>query len=276
MDNGERRDTGGHLDVERMLAWAHGESGAEEATAVLHHGRACRACGDQLAVLLALADSGAAAVPSPGRRRRGMPGFTRSGALAAAAIIVLLVGAALLAPWLRAPGGADPGAAVPGSTTDVGPVLVPLPAELARLATAEAPAEVMVDFLFDPAVHVENLPRARGGLQMVVEGRYEEAVSELTRAYEADPTNGETATVLGIALYLSGDDSVRAEGLLRQGQGVPLDDFSHLAAWYLGNLYLRRGDLQQATRVLEALAEFPDDPGIHAQALLEQIRGELR
>lgn len=274
MDKDTRRDVAGHLDPERMLAWAHGESGAEEAAAVLHHGLACRACGDQLAVMLALADSGTAAL-SPGRRRTVL-GLTQSGALAAAAVIVLLVGAALIAPWLRAPSPNDPATAAPGAATGAAPVEVPSSAELARLATTAPPGEVMVDFLFDPATYASGTPRARAGLQMVVRGRYEEAIRELTGVYEADPMNGETAAVLGIARYLTGDDSARVEGLLRQAQALPLDDFSHLAAWYLGNLYLRRGDLQRATRVLDVLAEFPDDPGSHARALLEQIRREAR
>jgi hypothetical protein len=256
-----------------MLAWAHGDSSVEEATAVLDHGLACRACGDQLAVMLALADDRAAVVPAPGRRRRTARS-TPSGLLAAAAVIMLLIGAALLAPWLRAPGARDPAAA--GPAADAGPAVVPAPAGLARFATTAPPGALMVDFLFDPATYANDVPRARAGLQMVVDGRYDEAVRELTRVYETDPMNGETATVLGIALYLSGDDSARTEGLLRQGQALPLDDFANLAAWYLGNLYLRRGDLQEATRVLEALAQFPDDPGTRAQALLERIRGEIR
>jgi hypothetical protein len=207
---------------------------------------------------------------------------TRTGLLAAAAVVTLLIGAALMASWLRAPGVPDSVARGPAAdagpvpTPDAGPVAVPTPTELARFATSAPPDALMVDFLFDPVIYADDVPRARAGLQMTAEGRYEEAVRELTGVYEADPMNGETATALGIALYLTGDDSARTEGLLRQGQALPLDDFANLAAWYLGNMYLRRGDLQQATRVLEALAQFPDDPGTRAQALLERLRGELR
>ncbi len=44
----------GHIGVERLLAFAHGEVVEPEAERVRQHARACPECGDELAVMLAL------------------------------------------------------------------------------------------------------------------------------------------------------------------------------------------------------------------------------
>jgi len=145
-----------------------------------------------------------------------------------------------------------------------------------RLATSEAPEQPMLDFLFPPSVPVADLEQARGGFAYLVDGRYEEAVAQLSTVYEAQPGNGEVAASLGIALYLTGDDSERVEALLAQGTALRQQDFSNLAGWYLANHYLRKGDVVQTMSVLEDLSQWPDAPGTQARELLERLRTEIR
>lgn len=294
IDDGSRG--AGHVDIERMLAVAHGESGRDEAAAVLRHGLACRQCGDELAVMLALTGAWVQ-YATPGDRAatsevRGgtpvtshWPGWT--GALAAAVVFALLLGAALSVGIFQPAGeGGEVGRSpvvegpaapegAPGSTATTDPAIAP--AELARLrqlATDVPPGRVMLDFLFEPDSRVARRQSARSGLALVVTRRYDEAVAHLTPMHAARPSDGETAAALGIALYLSGDDGERVADLLRQGRALRAQDFSNLSAWYLANLYLRRGDVVQARGVLQELAQWPDLPGEQARELLGQLRSE--
>lgn len=252
---------GDHVDVERLLAYAHGESAAEEAAAVLRHGRACRDCGDQLAVMMALRAAPAVAVAPPKAAPWMTPG--RLSALAAALVVALMLSVVLMSSLFR---GAvdDPAAGVfPAEAVALG----------ARLATSAPPDPAMFDFLFPEAtLAVQQGPGA--GFGMIVERRYVEAVRQLQPLHDAAPLRGEVAAVLGVARYLNGDNGTEVEALLRQGNALAADDLRHLSAWYLSNLYLRRGDLVQARSVLDELAEWPDAPGQRAAALLERLDEE--
>lgn len=245
-----------HVDIEGLLAYAHGETHGAEADAVLQHSRTCRECGDELAVMLALTGTQVVAVaeddtevPDTSHRWLAM--------VAASVVLAVLLGVVLLTGRQR-PGGPAP---------DVG---------VTRLATTEAPNELMLDFLFGASVPVASVEQAGSGFALIVEGRYDEAVTQLSVLYDARPGDGEVAAALGIGMYLAGDDSEPVEALLVQGRALRQQDFSDLAAWYLANLYLRRADVVHAREVLEDLSQWPDAPGTQARAVLEQLRSEIR
>jgi len=263
----------GHVDLERMLAYAHGESGVDEAAAVLRHGRTCRDCGDQLAVMLALAGS-AAASDSPDSEESGDAVAPRRsdvskhpwlGAVAASIVLAALLVATMTAAWLRAPADDVPTAGVDSPVADI-----------ARLATSAPPDELTIAFLFEATQPIAASAEARTGFGMIVAGDYPQAIEYLEPLRSARPDDGETAMALGIALYLNGNDGEQTETLLLQGRALRMQDFSHLAEWYLANLYVRRGDLVQAIAVLEELALERDDPADLAAVLLEQLRSEAR
>lgn len=257
------RSGGDHVAIERLLAYAHGESDGDEAAAVLRHGRACRECGGQLAVMLALRETPAVTVAPPQATPWLTPG--RLGTLAAALVVALMLSVVLSSSLIRG-GGDDPGAAV-FSAGDV--------ALGARLATDVPPDAMMLDFLFPEAtLAVQREPGTSFGL--IVGRRYDEAVQQLQPLHDAGPLRGEVAAVLGVARYLNGESGPEVEALLRQGHALAADDLRHLSAWYLGNLYLRRGDLVQARVVLDELAEWPDVPGESAAALLRRLDEENR
>ncbi len=244
-----------HVDIEGLLAYAHGETAGPEADGVLRHSRACRECGDELAVMLALVGTQVAAVAEdesevpPALRRWMAP-------VAASVVLAVLRGVALRSGW--------------------SPLTAPPDQDIVRLATTEAPDRLMLDFLFAPSSAIANLDRARSGFELIVEGRYDSAVAQLSARYAAQPGNGEVAASLGIALYLADDESDRVEVLLAQGRALRLQDFSRLAGWYLANHYLRRGEVVQARAVLEGLSQWADTPGTQARELLERLRTEFR
>jgi len=258
--------SGGHVDIERLLAYAHHEASADECDAVLQHTRGCRECGDELAVMLALAGTAAVVADgAPGDVASPMApprfGFAaamaprRVGPIAAGVVLAVLVGIVLA--WTGLP---------IGSGTD---------ADLTALATEEPPVDTMAGFLFGGET-VSTARDARAGFLLIVEGRYDEAVVELSAVYAARPDAGEAAAALGIARYLAGDDSRETEGLLLQGRALVQQDWRNLAAWYLGNLYLKRGDVVQARGVFEELAREEDDSGDRARAVLGQLGSEVR
>lgn len=247
-----------HVDIEGLLAYAHGETRGAEADAVLQHSRACRECGDELAVILALAGTQVVAVAED---EREIAGASRRwiALVAASVVLALLLGVALRSAWLPL-----------GATSDE---------DVVGLATTEAPERLMLEYLFGASTVSVGAPQVRDGFALVVDRRYEAAAALLSTLYDAQPGDNELAASLGIALYLSGDDGERVASLLMQGQRLRdrrLDSFGNLAAWYLANLYLRRGDVVQARDVLEDLSQWSDAPGAEARAVLEQLRPEIR
>jgi tetratricopeptide (TPR) repeat protein len=254
-----------------MLAYAHGEAAAAEADAVLRHGRACRECGDLLAMMLALREMDAVApTQAPERGAAAIHGRRRLGAIAAAIVLAMLVGAVMVSSLLQPHPERDPGT---GAAVD--PALV---ARGRQLATRVPPDAVMAEFYRGSIVRAPEATRQQiyRAFALVTEERYDEAIRRLEPVYEQQPNDGEAAAVLGIARYLGGDDGDRTVELLRQGRAQRPADLSHLSAWYLGNLVLRRGEVVQAREVLEELSQWPDDPGVRAAALLDELRREVR
>ncbi len=245
----------GHIDVERLLAFAHGEVVEPEAEEIRQHACACPECGDELAVMLALRIEPAENVVPARRVARDTmapPSQRRLKALFAASVVFV---------------------AVLGTLMMSGVLDSELP-EVAGLATTAAPDGVDLDFLFGQPVLASTRETTRAGFALIVDGRFDDAVRLLSVLNEARPADDEVATGLGIALYLSDDSSDRAEWLLTQGGATQREDLSHYAKWYLGNLYLRRGDLVRATLVLEDISTEPDFPGTWARELLRRLRSE--
>ncbi len=245
-----------HIDIEKLLAHAHDELEGADARAVLEHSRACTECGDQLAVMLALRGADVRSdVAEPRTRLVGL--------IAASVLLAVLLGVALT--W-----GGFGSRFMNGSS----------PAEsLAGLATTEAPAGIDLDFLFDaslPASTDTSRPQKRAGFELIVNGRYDEAIELLTPLRDARPDDGDIAAALGIALYLSGNSSNRTASLLIDGDTAWLQGLQHYAKWYLGNHYLRQGDLVQAIDALEEIAQEPDSPGRRASDLLRRLQSETR
>jgi tetratricopeptide (TPR) repeat protein len=206
--------------------------------------------------------------------------------IAASIVVALTLGAVLLSWWPGDVAGPQDVPRIAGDTTPrqgqggsdataAPPALDPAAsARLRALATVTPPDRVTLDFLFGPQATVAARIRARTGFAFVSERRYDEAIAQLSPLVAASPDDGEAAAALGIALYLSGDDGERAEALLQQGRALRLQDFSRLSSWYLGNLFLRRGDVVQARAVLEPLTAETDGPGMDARDLLERVRAE--
>ncbi len=232
-----------HIDVERLLTFAHGEVVEPEAEEIRRHARACAECGEELAVMLALRIEPTENVVYPGR--------LWSALIAASVVFIAVLGTLMMSD-----------------------VLNPAPPEVARLATTAAPDGVDLDFLFGQERLTSTRATARVGFALIVDERFDDAVRLLSPLNEAQPADDEVATGLGIALYLSADSSNRAEWLLTQGATTQREDLSHYAKWYLGNLYLRRGDLVRATLVLEDISTEPDFPGTWARELLGRLRAK--
>ena len=233
----------GHIDVELLLAFAHGEVVEPEAEEIRQHARTCAECGDELAVMLALRIEPTENVVYPGRLGRAL--------ITASVVFIAVLGTLMMSD-----------------------VLNPALPEVARLATTVAPDRVDLDFLFDQAVLASTRETTRAAFALIVEERFDDAVRLLSPLNEARPADDEVATGLGIALYLGSDSSDRAEWLLAQGAATQRQDVGHYAKWYLANLYLRRGDLVRATLVLEDISTEPDFPGTWARELLRRLRAE--
>ena len=245
-----------HIDIERLLAYAHDELEDAESDAILEHSRACKECGDQLAVMLALrSEDGGSGVSEPRARLIGL--------IAASVLLAVLLGVALT--W-----GGFGSRFIFVSAAEEG---------LAELATTEAPGRIDLDFLFDaslPTSTDDSRPQKRAGFGLIVNGQHDEAIELLSTLRNARPDDGDVAASLGIALYLSGDSSSRVETLLIEGNAAWLQGLQHYAKWYLGNHYLRQGDLVQAMGALEEIAQEPDAPGRRAAELLRRLESETR
>ncbi len=245
-----------HIDIERLLAYAHDAPEGAEADAILEHSWACKECGDQLAVMLALRSEGAGSGVSEPRAR-----FI--GLIAASVLLAVLLGVALT--WGGFGSGFIYGSAVETS--------------LAELATTEAPGRIDLDFLFDtslPTSTDDSRLQKRAGFELIVNGRHDEAIELLSALRNARSDDGDVTASLGIALYLSGDSSDKVEALLVEGDAAWLQGLQHYAKWYLGNHYLRQGDLVQAMGALEEIAREPDSPGRRAAELLRRLQSETR
>jgi hypothetical protein len=238
--------SGGHYTLDELRAFATG-SNQEGADALLEHCRACVDCGDSLAAMLLMAESADA------RRRRERD--RRRLLLAAGALIVGALGMLLRSTDLvDAP-----------RTDDL----------LAGLATEQPlpPAAVRIHLgVLSPAGTDDSVARLQAAGAALARGQYDAAIPDLEELHDRDPSSGVVAAYLGIALYLTGDNSSRAEHLLTQGAQDQNRSIATFTQWYLANLLLRSGQTDASVRVLETLAPSPTAPGRNAQKLLDEIR----
>jgi hypothetical protein len=263
-DAGRKREVNGHVDIERLLEVAHGTAGGPETDAIVGHCLACRECGDLLWAMLAL--------KLGGKKRRSQ---RRRVALIAASIAVVAALTGLLW-WSAARGGGPP---APTAASD--PALAPAPSidagpapGLASLATTAPPDRKLLDFLFgDTPVTptATNVPAERAGLELVITGRYPEAVELFRGQLAARPQDPRLSAFLGVARYLSGDTDPEVEAQLTRGAGASPEALARLSTWYLANHHLRRNDREAAEAFLRGLAAQEDEFGLAAARLLERL-----
>ncbi|MGD8866826.1 MAG: hypothetical protein PVI01_04335 [Gemmatimonadales bacterium] len=250
-----------HPTPEELLAYPLGELSEQRARAVFNHCNGCEECGRELAVIMQLraqvvADASLrepAGAPlddqpavGPGRR-----GSWRWAAMAAGLVIV--VAAALLMTGVL----------------DLGEDAA-LPSPYADVATRDTLPENWYEFRFGGALPTGSGQRElREGLQALIEGDYEEAITVLQRRVVERPTDREATAYLGIAGYLSGDYSERTIELLRTGTADPRA--GRWASWYLGNLALMNGDLAAAREEFDRLVLADDRVAREARAMLSRL-----
>lgn len=236
-------DRGGHLrghaDVRRLTAYVDGALTGDEARALVEHCGACSECGDRLGTMILLRSRAAEAIRPPRVPRRA-----RVAALAAAVVLGLVTGALLYRQFASNPWGAH--------------------------ATQQTVPRWYHDFLYGYREQVATNNRAAAeGLELLVRGQYEEAITKLEPLVEAPVRNAEAAAYLGIARYMTGDTSAATIDLLTVGTAS--NRAGRLADWYLCNALLARGRVSQARRRLLSLAFINDWVGREAKALLERL-----
>ena len=98
------------------------------------------------------------------------------------------------------------------------------------------------------------------------------ALDEIVEPLTEQPTREpEASAYLGIAMYLTGDNSGRTVDLLEAGTGSTRA--GRISDWYLANVLLSRGDIAAARRRLRGLAFVGDWVGRRSQSLLDQLAG---
>lgn len=281
-DTEPKNEKGEHFDLAHLVGYGRGEIDAAQGRAILEHCRTCRWCGDQLAAILMLMEV---------KRLRAARKQRIFAAVAATVVLGVALGAGIISGALRSPrratvdGGAtaaqepearsdveslaaEPAAPGTAATADLG----------RRLATSAAPDRLDLEFMYPQMIPVTatGLIDKRAGLELIVDGRYADAVMRLTNLHEAQPSDAEVVALLGMARYLNGEDDDRVAELLRQGTELRRQDLQHYAAWYLANYYLRQGDVGRAEGVLDELSRWPDSPGRKASDVLAHLRAETR
>ena len=112
-------------------------------------------------------------------------------------------------------------------------------------------------------------------MEALVQQDYALAIDTLEALHAQHDSDTEVATYLGVALYLSGDDSDRTKALLAQGWSHMQGRVRRTATWYLANSCLRSGDTESAIHLLQTLD--PDEVDArytrYAAELLQRIRG---
>jgi len=246
---GSSSEAGGHIELAALLGYGRDQIGGAAGDAIREHCLACPSCGKQLALILLLLEVKA---NRAARRRRVIV------AVAATVVVSMALVAAVIAGAARLPASAS-------AVVDA-----------RQLATAEGPERVDLDFIYPNLMPVGGgeLPDKRASLALIVDGRYADAAERLTVVYSQRPADAEVATLLGVALYLDGDDAGRVEDLLLRGTELRRQDLQHTAQWFLANHYLRRGDVVKARNVLIELSQWPDSPGGKASVLLERLGAE--
>lgn len=231
-----------HPDVVELVAFARGELDEDRSSALVEHCRTCSRCGDQMAAILLLREG-------PGRTSRRSRIFGRR-SLAAAAAVVIAVALGTLA-YVGGIGQSSGSAAHEAGASATGSAETE---ELARLATDRPPPEIVVKVHFGPPVIADSATSgSKEGLILITRGRYVDAVAVLRKHLDERPGDVAAGAFLGMALYLSGDDSRRAAGLLAEGTRHGETWIRDWSQWYLANLRVRRGELMVARGLLEDL-----------------------
>jgi len=230
---------GGHPQLKELSGYVDGALSGDEARSVVEHCHECSECGDRLGTMMLLRSQVAKATLVPRISR---------GARVAALVVTLavgLVGGAFLA---RA--------------------LAPNPWE--EHATVETVPRWYHDFLYGSrtAIGPSDIALAQG-LDLLVRGRFEQAIAELEPLAQQSSRQPEASAYLGIALYLTGHVSSRTVDLLEAGTSS--GRAGRIADWYLANVLLIRGDVHAARRRLQALAFVGDWVGRQSQALLDRL-----
>jgi len=240
---GPRRSGGGHPDLKALTGYVDGALSGDEARAVIGHCRACGACGDRLGTMMLLRTRTAKATVVPRLSR---------GARLAALVLTLAIGIAggfLLARALT-------------------------PNPWAEFATPETVPRWYHDFLYGYRQRPTGEGAVAEGLELLVEGRYGEAIASLEPLVGRGSAGPEASAYLGIAHYLSDDVSTRTVDLL--AVGTTSSRAGRISDWYLANALLRRGEIGEARGRLRRLAYVGDWVGRQAQALLDRLEGGER
>jgi tetratricopeptide (TPR) repeat protein len=238
-----RRSGGAHPDLKALAGYVDGALSGDEARAVIGHCRACGACGDRLGTMILLRTRAAKATLAP-RLSRG----TRVAALALT-LALGFAGGFVLAQALA-------------------------PNPWAELATPDTVPRWYHDFLYGYRQQVPGDRALAEGLDLLVKGRYAEAIARLEPLAGRGPNAPEASAYLGIAHYLSDDVSRATIDLLVAG--ATSSRAGRISDWYLANAFLRRGEIEKARARLRALAYVGDWVGRQAQELLARLDGGER
>lgn len=127
---------------------------------------------------------------------------------------------------------------------------------LQALATRDTIPESFVVLRFGRGTAISggsHLLEFRAGVESLARGDYTHAVDTLEGLLEERPGDPEIHAVLGIARYLSGDNSDETMELLESGASHPDTFINRPSRWYLANLHLRRGETERAQESLKGL-----------------------
>lgn len=262
-----------HIDPAVLVDYALGRLSRHSAAEVRAHCLRCGACGDQLAAVIALRQH---------VRGTGDPGvdWTRVGAVAAAV---------LLAVGITAIGFQGDGSAARGAGTGVETVLdgsgtaanaTPTSRALARdLADLDRRMGLLRMALGTEARVSEGYDRETQ-LRVALERLSARDLAGMAEALEpfAERYDPWGTPLLGIALYLDGDESPQTVDYLREAserafrEGVEPSNVyvERLAAWYLVRVERDLGRTQAAEELLASIAEFEDAFGPEARASLDR------
>jgi len=242
-----------HPEVDELVDWARGDLSRKRLREIRAHCRSCPACDMKLAKILVLRTRQRREMKRAARRRRQ---------LQMAAAIVLLVGAG--AVFLVSGHFSDPAS------------------KFAELATTETIPQGLLRLRFRsdalPASTDLSEFRLKQGMEALVQEQYSLAVEALDDANREHPADAEIAAFLGIALYLSGDDSSRTQSLLALGTTHARPRVSRPATWYLANSCLRSGDSEAAVALLRELnlGELSDAYSRRADDLAARVEVDLK
>jgi hypothetical protein len=235
-----------HLEIEDLVDYARGALSRKRRRAVEAHCETCPRCNLDLAKTLVLRT----------RHRQQMRRRSRHRRLLAAASVVLLLGAAGIV-------------LLGGRFTDRS-------TRLAELTTDETISPSHLGLRFGaglPASTDLGEYQLKQGMDALVAGDYPTAVEVLGDLLPRRRSDTEVAAYLGIAMYLAHEDPEATRALLALGTTDSRPPVSRAATWYLANFYLREGDAERATALLEDLdlGELSDRYSRYASDLLEQV-----